>query len=210
VQDTTGNSIDAAFNFWAAFAKKYATEPAVLYDTWEDMHGIDNDTWSNNQNQLIATIRTYNPQALIFVEDTGTAFEAIVSGSLADFAWSNRHGIFTCLRTIGHLYDSRVAAICQLAAELDRLVSFAAARACRSHHGWAAATIASRITLTSRRTRGQTRWRWRTSTQLSTHAVRTFQRRRPARKVAQAYTAVSGPPAVRRSRWSQMPKAGRR
>jgi len=88
-QDTTGNSIDTAFTFWGAFARKYAGDPAVLYDTWEDMHGIDSGTWSNNQNQLIAAIRTYNPQALIFVEDTGTAFESILSGSLPDFAWSN-------------------------------------------------------------------------------------------------------------------------
>src|SRR6202011_951453 len=32
---------------------------------------------------------TYAPQSLIFVEDTGTAFESIVSGALPDFAWSN-------------------------------------------------------------------------------------------------------------------------
>jgi len=88
-QDTTGNSVDTAFSFWAAFAKKYAADPAVLYDTWEDMHGIDANTWNNDQNQLIAAIRTYNPQALIFVEDTGTAFESIVSGTLPDLAWSN-------------------------------------------------------------------------------------------------------------------------
>ncbi|HYM12292.1 MAG TPA: hypothetical protein VEU62_16270, partial [Bryobacterales bacterium] len=29
-QDTTGNSIDTAFNFWGPFAKKYAADPAVL------------------------------------------------------------------------------------------------------------------------------------------------------------------------------------
>ncbi len=88
-QDTTGNNIDAAFTFWAAFAKKYAADPAVLYDTWEDMHGIDANTWSDGQNLLIAAIRTYNPHALIFVEDTGTAFESIVAGTLPDFAWSD-------------------------------------------------------------------------------------------------------------------------
>jgi uncharacterized protein (TIGR03437 family) len=88
-QDTTGNTIDTAFNFWVAFAKQYATDPAVLYDTWEDMHGIDGNTWSNDQNQLIAAIRTYSPQSLIFVEDTGTAFESIASGTLLDFVWSN-------------------------------------------------------------------------------------------------------------------------
>jgi uncharacterized protein (TIGR03437 family) len=88
-QDTTGTYVDTAFAFWAAFAKRYAADPAVLYDTWEDMHGIDSNTWSNGQNQLIAAIRTYNPRALIFVEDTGTAFESIVQGALPDLAWQD-------------------------------------------------------------------------------------------------------------------------
>jgi uncharacterized protein (TIGR03437 family) len=88
-QDTTGAYIDAAFSFWAAFAKKYAADPAVLYDTWEDMHGIDANTWSDDQNALIATIRTYSPQSLIFVEDTGTAFESITAGTLPDLSFSN-------------------------------------------------------------------------------------------------------------------------
>jgi uncharacterized protein (TIGR03437 family) len=88
-EDTTGNYIDGAISFWAAVAQKYAADPAVLYDTWEDMHSIDMGTWSDGQNQLIATIRTYNPQALIFVEDTAAAFEAIVSGALPDLAWPN-------------------------------------------------------------------------------------------------------------------------
>ena len=47
------------------------------------MHSVDGNTWSNDQNQLIAAIRTYNPQSLIFVGDTGTAFESVVSGALA-------------------------------------------------------------------------------------------------------------------------------
>ena len=88
-QDTTGADIDRAFTFWAGFAKKYAPDPAVLYDTWEDMHGIDMNTWSNSQNQLIAAIRTYSPQSLIFVEDTGSEFDAIAAGTLPDLVWSN-------------------------------------------------------------------------------------------------------------------------
>ena len=98
-QDTTGNNIDAAFSFWSAFAKKYASDPAVLYDTWQDMHGIDGGTWSNDQNQLIAAIRTYNPQAVIFMEDTGTAFESIAAGTLPDPAWANIVWTF-------HLYNA--------------------------------------------------------------------------------------------------------
>jgi len=88
-QDTTGNNIDRAFTFWAGFSRKYGSDPAILYDTWEDMHNIDLNTWSDGQNQLIAAIRTYSPQSLIFVEDVPNAFEDIVAGTLADFAWSN-------------------------------------------------------------------------------------------------------------------------
>ena len=88
-QDTGGTYIDTAFAFWAAFAKKYAADPAILYDTWQDMHGIDSSTWSDDQNQLIAVIRSYSPDSPIFVEDTGTAFEAISRGALPDLAWSN-------------------------------------------------------------------------------------------------------------------------
>ena len=88
-QATTGANIDSAFNFWSAFAKKYAADAAILYDTWEDMHGIDGNTWSDDQNQLIAAIRTYSPQSLIFVEDTGSAFESIVQGALPDLGWPN-------------------------------------------------------------------------------------------------------------------------
>jgi uncharacterized protein (TIGR03437 family) len=95
LQSTSGATIDTALTFWSAFVKTYAADPAVLYDTWEDMT-TDPGTWSDGQNQLIATIRTYSPQALVFVEDTtagqGTsagAFESIVAGKLADFSWTN-------------------------------------------------------------------------------------------------------------------------
>jgi uncharacterized protein (TIGR03437 family) len=101
-QDTTGANIDTAFAFWAGFSKKYGSDAAVLYDTWEDMHGIDADTWSNNQNQLIAAIRTYSPQSLVFVEDTDSDFEAIASGTLDDFASPNLVWNF-------HIYNASVA-----------------------------------------------------------------------------------------------------
>jgi uncharacterized protein (TIGR03437 family) len=101
-QDTSGATIDAVLPFWSAFAKRYAADPAVLYDTWENMSVTDLDAWSNNQNELIATIRTYNPQALVFVEDGGTAYEAIAAGTIPDLAWSNVVWTF-------HLYNASVA-----------------------------------------------------------------------------------------------------
>lgn len=101
-QDTSGATIDGALPFWSAFAKRYAADLAVLYDTWENMSVSDLDAWSNNQNQLIATIRTYNPQALVLVEDGGTAYEAIAAGTIPDLAWSNVVWTF-------HLYNASVA-----------------------------------------------------------------------------------------------------
>jgi uncharacterized protein (TIGR03437 family) len=131
-QSTSGATIDTAFTFWSAFAEKYAADPAILYDTWEDMT-VSPAAWSDGQNQLIAAIRTYNPQALIFLEDTtagqGTsagAFESIVAGTLADFSWTNLVWNF-------HLYAGPAGA-CTTAASpryanwsknLDPLVTYA-------------------------------------------------------------------------------------
>ncbi len=133
-QDTTGNNIDTAFTFWSGFAKKYGADPAVLYDTWEDMHSIDNNTWSNDQNQLILAIRSYNPQALIFVEDIPGAFEAVTAGTLADIAFPNVVWNF-------HLFNASTGSCTEPASPryanwsqaIDPLVSFA------QQHGHAAA-----------------------------------------------------------------------
>ncbi len=166
-QDTTGNNVDTAFTFWSGFAKMYASDPAVLYDTWEDMHGIDNNTWSNDQNQLIAAIRTNNPQAFIFVEDTGTAFESIVAGTLPDLAWSNLVWNF-------HLYQGPSGTPARRLrrratptgprtwTHWSRMPSNKGTRS-RSPNG-AAAMTASRTTPTSLRTRKPTTSRWSIST----------------------------------------------
>jgi uncharacterized protein (TIGR03437 family) len=134
-QDTSGAYTDTAFQFWSGFAKRYAGDPAVLYDTWEDMHGIDAGAWADAQNQIVAAIRTYNPRALIFVEDVPGAYEAIVSGQSPDLAWSNLVWSF-------HLFAGGTSPACPLAASpryaawpsnFDPLVEWA------RHHGRAVA-----------------------------------------------------------------------
>ncbi|SPE26030.1 exported hypothetical protein [Candidatus Sulfopaludibacter sp. SbA3] len=125
-QSTNGTNIDAALAFWDSFAQKYAADPAVLYDTWENMSGLDAGTWSDDEGQLIATIRTYNPQALIFVEDVGTAFESIAAGTVPDLAWSNIVWNF-------HLYNASSGSCTEPASpryanwpqSFDELVSYA-------------------------------------------------------------------------------------
>jgi uncharacterized protein (TIGR03437 family) len=200
-QDTTGNTIDAAFSFWAAFAKMYASDPAILYDTWEDMHGIDSNTWSNDQNQLIAAIRTYSPQSLVFVEDTGTAFESIVSGALPDFAWANIVWNF-------HLYAGPSGA-CTVAASaryanwpkgIDPLVVYAQA------HGHAAGITEwggcndsepYHTNITSYASAHSMALVYFDSTNLITPSGGNFQLSSTGTKVAQSYTAIaSGGPGV--------------
>ena len=125
-QSTSGAYVDTALAFWDSFAQKYATDPAVLYDTWENMSGIDTNTWSDDENQLIATIRTYNPQSLVFIEDTGSAFESIAAGKLSDLAWPNIVWNF-------HLYNASTSSCTQPASpryanwpqNMDPLVAFA-------------------------------------------------------------------------------------
>src|SRR5262249_50080439 len=107
-------------------AKKYASDPAILYDTWENMHGIDVNTWSNNENQLIAAIRSYSPQALIFMDDTGSAFESILAGTTPDLAFANLVWNF-------HVYNPSITGCAEPASpryaswpqNFDPLVSFA-------------------------------------------------------------------------------------
>jgi uncharacterized protein (TIGR03437 family) len=199
-QDTTGNNVDVAFTFWNAFAKKYAADPAVLYDTWEDMHGISSGTWSDGQNQLIAAIRTYNPQALIFVEDTGTVFESIVAGTLADLAWSNIVWNF-------HLYNASTSRCTEPASprysnwstNLDPLVHYA------QQYGHGAAILEwggcndsepYHTNITSYAQKNDIPLAYFDNTNVITQSGSTFQLTAAGAKVATAYTAIvtGGPP----------------
>ncbi len=200
-QDTTGNNIDAAFTFWDAFSQKYAADPAVLYDTWEDMHGIDMNTWSNDQNQLIAAIRNYSPQALIFVEDTGTAFESIVSGALPDLVWSNLAWNF-------HLYQGPSGTCTETASpryanwskNMDPLVAYAQQQGhavAITEWGGCNDSEPYNTNITSYAQAHSIALVYFDSTYVLSPSGSTFQLTATGTKVAQAYTAIkSGGPGV--------------
>lgn len=199
-EDTTGNNIDTAFTFWGSFANKYANDPAILYDTWEDMHGIDSGTWSNDQNQLIAAIRTYSPQSVVFVEDTGSEFDMIASGSLGDLAWSNLVWDF-------HLFAGPSGSCTAPASpryanwpqKIDPLVSYA------QQHGHAVAigewgscndSEPYHTNITSYAAAHSIALAYFDSTNLITQSGGSFQLTATGTKVAQAYTAIAaGGPA---------------
>ncbi|HEU5226782.1 MAG TPA: cellulase family glycosylhydrolase [Ktedonobacteraceae bacterium] len=64
---TTGQYIQPALTMWQSIAKRYADDPAVLYDSWNEMNSIDAQTWYHNTNMLISAIRGQNPRSLIFL-----------------------------------------------------------------------------------------------------------------------------------------------
>ena len=65
-QLTTGVYIDDALAMWTSVAALYANDPAVLYDSWNEMHQIAPALWRQNSQILIDTIRRQNPQSLVF------------------------------------------------------------------------------------------------------------------------------------------------
>lgn len=88
---TTGQYIQPALTMWSSIAKIYANDPAVLYDSWNEMHNIDAQTWQNSENALINTIRAQNPRSLVFLG--GPNFKgninALVQGQVPDFVQQN-------------------------------------------------------------------------------------------------------------------------
>jgi hypothetical protein len=159
------------------------------------MHSIDADTWSNDENQLIAAIRDFNPQALIFVEDIPGAFEAISAGTLPDLAWPNVVWNF-------HLYNASITNCTEPTSpryanwsqNVDPLVSYA------QQHGHAAAITEwggcndaepyHTNIVTYARTHSMAIAYFDSSNVLAPSAA-SFQLTPTGMKVAQAYTAIS-------------------
>ncbi len=88
---TTGQYIQSAVTMWDSIGKIYANDPAVLYDSWNEMHNIDAQTWQNSENALINGIRAQNPRSLVFLG--GPNFKgninALVQGQVPDFTQQN-------------------------------------------------------------------------------------------------------------------------
>jgi len=90
-EQTSGRYIDPAITMWTSIARLYADDPAVLYDSWNEMHDLDAQTWSDHSNALIATIRSQNPHSVIFLG--GPNFKEnlnpLLRGEVPDFAHPN-------------------------------------------------------------------------------------------------------------------------
>ena len=70
--------LDETFKFWRTVARRYADEPAVaLYEVYNEPTVTAPDTgectweeWKGIQEQIIDTIRVYNPMQYVFVPDS--------------------------------------------------------------------------------------------------------------------------------------------
>lgn len=90
-QLTTGQYIDDAVTMWKSVAKLYANDPAVIYDSWNEMHGISDQMWRTNSATLVDTIQAANPRALVFLG--GSHYEngisPLINGSVPAFTEKN-------------------------------------------------------------------------------------------------------------------------
>ena len=90
-QMTTGQYISDAVTMWTSMAALYANDPAVLYDSWNEMHGISNTLWRQNSGILIDTIRAQDPQALVFFggPQFENGFGTLLKGQVPPFTEPN-------------------------------------------------------------------------------------------------------------------------
>lgn len=90
-QLTTGVYIDDAVTMWTSVAALYANDPAVLYDDWNEMHQITPALWRQNSQILIDTIRSQNPQSLVFFGGNHfeNGFNPLIKGLVPPFTEPN-------------------------------------------------------------------------------------------------------------------------
>jgi hypothetical protein len=90
-QMASGADIADAVTMWTSIAGLYKNDPAVLYDSWNEMHGLNAQMWQQQENTLINTIRGQNANAPIFLggpNDKGNV-NALVENQVPDFTQSN-------------------------------------------------------------------------------------------------------------------------
>lgn len=88
---TTGQYIDQGIQMWNSLAALYANDPAVLYDSWNEMHRISAQTWQQSENALITAIRARNPRSLIFLGGPNwqNNINPLVRGVVPNFTQAN-------------------------------------------------------------------------------------------------------------------------
>ena len=90
-QTTSGAYISDAVQMWTSIASQYKNDPAVLYDSWNEMHNLSAQTWQQQENTLINTIRAQNSNSIIFLGGANYKddINVLVQKQVPDFTQSN-------------------------------------------------------------------------------------------------------------------------
>ncbi len=64
-----------SITLWSELARRYRSNPAVLYDIFNEPHDVTMKEWQPWAVELISAVRTQNPLALIFVSGLNWGFD---------------------------------------------------------------------------------------------------------------------------------------
>jgi hypothetical protein len=106
-QFNAGHLLDQTLAFWRSIVTLYKTDPAILYNDWNELHDINAATWLKVQTALIATIRSINPRSLIMLgsNDWNNTMNPLTNGQVPDLRYPN-------LVYDWHIYDGMSAQAC--------------------------------------------------------------------------------------------------
>ena len=90
-QFNAGHLLDQTLAFWQSIVSLYKNDPAILYNTWNELHDLNVSAWQQVQTTLITTIRSINPRSLIVLgsNDWNNTMSPITNGQVPDLAYPN-------------------------------------------------------------------------------------------------------------------------
>ncbi len=90
-QFNAGHLLDQTVPFWKSLASLYQNDPAILYNSWNELHDINATSWRQVQTTLITTIRSVNPRSLIMLgsNDYNNSMNPVSNGEVPDLNYPN-------------------------------------------------------------------------------------------------------------------------
>jgi hypothetical protein len=91
MQFNAGHLLDQTLAFWQSIVPLYKNDPAILYNDWNEMSGINALSWQKVQITLITTIRSINPRSLIMLgsNDWNNTMNPLTNGQIPDLRYPN-------------------------------------------------------------------------------------------------------------------------
>ncbi|GAC1342345.1 MAG: hypothetical protein NVSMB27_01090 [Ktedonobacteraceae bacterium] len=90
-QFNNGHLLDQTLPFWNSLVSLYRNDPAIMYNSWNELHDIDAQSWRMVQTTLIDAIRSINPRSVIMLgsNDWNGTMNPVVDGVVPDLNYPN-------------------------------------------------------------------------------------------------------------------------